>query len=163
MGPDSRVGIGFDFHPFSAGRRLVLGGVHIPFEKGLQGHSDADALLHAVTDAILGAAGLADIGTHFPDDDPRFRDASSQFLLEEAFRWVRERGFRVGNVDIVVVAEVPKIQPHIAEMKSNIARILKVQPAEVGIKATTMEGRGVIGRAEGIAVQAVALLHADES
>lgn len=155
--------MGFDFHPFSAGRKLILGGVCIPFEKGLQGHSDADALLHAVTDAILGAAGLGDIGTYFPDSDPRFRNVSSQVLLEEAFRLVRERGFLVGNVDVVVLAEAPKIQPHVGAMKTNVARILNVQPTDVGIKATTMEGRGVIGRGEGIAVQAVALLHAVEA
>jgi 2-C-methyl-D-erythritol 2,4-cyclodiphosphate synthase len=151
--------MGFDFHPFSAGRRLLLGGVEIPFERGLEGHSDADALLHAVTDAILGGAGLTDIGTHFPDSDPRFRDISSQVLLEEALSLVRERGLRVGNVDIVVVAQAPKIQPYVVRMKDNVARLLKIQPADVGVKATTMEGRGVIGRGEGIAVQAVVLLH----
>lgn len=140
----------------------MLGGVRIPFEKGLDGHSDADAVLHALTDAVLGALALGDIGTHFPDTDPRWRDVSSGVLLEDAFGRVRDEGFHVGNVDLVVMAEVPKIQPHVAEMKSNIARILQVRPADVGIQATTMEGRGMIGRGEGIAAQAVALLVADE-
>ena len=158
MSRDARVGIGFDFHPFTEGRALILGGVHIPFGKGLEGHSDADALLHAVTDAILGAAGLGDIGTYFPDTDPRFRGISSLTLLEEAGRLVRERGFRVGNVDAVVLAEAPRIRPHVDAMKANLARILGVETGAVGIKATTMEGRGVIGRQEGIAAQAVALL-----
>ncbi len=163
MSLDSRVGIGFDFHPFAAGRTLILGGVQIPFEQGLEGHSDADAVLHALTDALLGAAGLGDIGTYFPDTDPGLRGISSRILLEQACGRVRERGYRVGNVDIVVVAEIPKIQPHVAAMKSTIARLLGVRPFDVGVKATTMEGRGVIGRAEGIAAQAVALLHAVEA
>lgn len=163
MPQDMRVGIGFDFHRFAPDRPLVLGGVTIPFEQGLLGHSDADAVLHAVTDAILGAAGLGDIGTHFPDADPRFSGASSVGLLEEAYRRVCERGYRVGNIDVVVLAEVPKIRPHVASMQIRIARSLEVTPADIGIKATTMEGRGLIGRKEGIAAQAVAMLYRAET
>ena len=162
MGRDTRVGIGFDFHAFVVGRELVLGGVRIPFERGLEGHSDADALLHAVTDAILGAAGLGDIGTHFPDTDARFRGISSLTMLAEACRLIREKGFQVGNVDVVVLTEVPKIGPHVDAIKANLAHILQVSTEDIGIKATTMEGRGMIGRREGIAAQAVTLLYGAE-
>jgi 2-C-methyl-D-erythritol 2,4-cyclodiphosphate synthase len=153
-----RVGLGFDFHPFGQDRRLLLGGVRIPHPLGLQGHSDADALLHAVTDALLGAAGLRDIGTWFPDTDPAYRDASSLMLLEKAYELVRDRGFAVVNLDINVLAEAPRIQPHVKAMKANLARLLSVEPGRIGLKATTMEGCGPIGRREGIAVQSVVLL-----
>ena len=153
-----RVGLGFDFHPFGPDRRLLLGGVEIPHPLGLQGHSDADALLHAVTDALLGAAGLRDIGTWFPDTDPAYRDSSSGMLLEKAYALVRERGFAVINLDITVLAEAPRIQPHVEAIKGNLARLLSVEPGRVGLKATTMEGCGPIGRREGIAVQSVVLL-----
>ena len=153
-----RVGLGFDFHPFGQDRRLLLGGVRIPHPLGLQGHSDADALLHAVTDALLGAAGLRDIGTWFPDSDPAYRDSSSLTLLERAYELVRDRGFSVVNLDITVLAEAPRIQPHVEAMKANLARVLSVEPGRIGLKATTMEGCGAIGRREGIAVQSVVLL-----
>ena len=153
-----RVGLGFDFHPFGQDRRLVLGGVRIPHPLGLLGHSDADALLHAVIDALLGAAGLRDIGSWFPDTDPAYRDSSSRMLLENAYERVRDRGFAVVNLDITVLAEAPRIQPHVDAMKANLARLLSVEPGRIGLKATTMEGCGPIGRGEGIAVQAVVLL-----
>ena len=153
-----RVGLGFDFHPFGPDRHLLLGGVRIPHPLGLQGHSDADALLHAVTDALLGAAGLRDIGTWFPDSDPAYRDSSSLTLLERAYELVRDRGFSVVNLDITVLAEAPRIQPHVEAMKANLARLLSVEPGRIGLKATTMEGCGTIGRREGIAVQSVVLL-----
>ncbi len=153
-----RVGLGFDFHPFGQDRRLLLGGVRIPHPLGLQGHSDADALLHAVTDALLGAAGLRDIGTWFPDSDPAYRGSSSLTLLEKAYELVRDRGFSVVNLDITVLAEAPRIQPHVEAMKANLARVLAVEPGRIGLKATTMEGCGAIGRREGIAVQSVVLL-----
>jgi 2-C-methyl-D-erythritol 2,4-cyclodiphosphate synthase len=159
--PEVRVGIGFDFHSFEAGRRLVLGGVTIPFELGLRGHSDADALLHAVVDALLGASGLGDIGTLFPDTDPRYENISSLILLERVFRLVRDKGYRVGNVDVVVLAEAPRIQPYAAAIRANIAKTLHLSREDVGVKATTMEGRGFIGRREGIAVEAVALVYRD--
>lgn len=153
-----RVGLGFDFHPFARGRRLMLGGVEIPHPQGLQGHSDADALLHAVTDALLGAAGLRDIGAWFPDTDPAYRDISSLTLLEKASELIRNHGFAVVNLDITVLAEAPRILPHAEAMKTNLARVLSLAPERIGLKATTMEGCGMIGRREGIAVQSVVLL-----
>ncbi len=153
-----RIGSGYDFHPFAAGRRLILGGVDIPHDRGLEGHSDADALLHAVADALLGAAGLADIGNYFPNTDPRYKDVSSLLLLEKAYRLVRGKGFAIGNIDVTVLAEEPQIRPHVEAMKANLGRVLYLSPDQIGIKATTMEGRGTIGRREGIAVHAVALL-----
>ncbi|MDE2929100.1 MAG: 2-C-methyl-D-erythritol 2,4-cyclodiphosphate synthase [Acidobacteriota bacterium] len=153
-----RVGLGFDFHPFGQDRRLLLGGVRIPHPLGLRGHSDADALLHAVIDALLGAAGLRDIGTWFPDTDPAYRDSSSRVLLQKAYGRVRDKGFALVNLDITVLAEAPRIQPHVDAMKANLARLLSVETGRIGLKATTMEGCGPIGRGEGIAVQAVVLL-----
>jgi 2-C-methyl-D-erythritol 2,4-cyclodiphosphate synthase len=153
-----RVGLGFDFHPFCEERRLVLGGIDIPHSKGLLGHSDADALLHAVTDAVLGAAGLDDIGTHFPDTDPKYKNIDSQELLDRAYGLVRGKGFEVGNVDIVVLAEEPRISPFVDSIKQSLSRLLSIRVEEIGIKATTMEGKGPIGRAEGVAVQAIVLL-----
>ena len=158
MRPDFRVGTGYDFHSFEEGQTLVLGGVVIPHDRSLKGHSDADALLHAIMDALLGAAGLKDIGSYFPDTDPKYREISSLLLLEKVYRLVRGKGFSVGNVDLTVIAEEPKIYPHIEAMKTNLARTLHLKPDQIGIKATTMEGKGAIGRREGLAVQAVALL-----
>ena len=158
MRPDFRVGTGFDFHSFEEGKTLVLGGVVIPHDRGLKGHSDADALLHAIMDALLGAAGLKDIGSYFPDTDPKYREISSLLLLEKVYRLVRGKGFSVGNVDLTVIAEEPKIYPHIEAMQATLARTLHLKPDQIGIKATTMEGKGPIGRREGLAVQAVALL-----
>jgi 2-C-methyl-D-erythritol 2,4-cyclodiphosphate synthase len=153
--PQPRVGIGFDFHPFEADRELILGGVTIPYPKGLGGHSDADALLHAVADALLGSVGLSDLGSYFPDTDPKYKDSSSMLLLEKACSLVHARGYRVGNVDVVVIAEEPKIRPFADAMRANLARVLNLSTQDIGLKATTMEGKGVIGQKEGLAVQAV--------
>lgn len=153
-----RVGQGFDVHALVPGRRLVIGGVDIPFHSGLLGHSDADVLLHAITDALLGAAGLGDIGRHFPDSDPRWAGADSRALLREAVAQVARAGWRVGNVDATVVARLPKIAPHVANMAANIAADLGVEPGCVNIKGKTTESLGFTGRGEGIAAQAVALL-----
>ena len=155
-----RVGSGFDYHPFEEGRRLVLGGVDVAHPRGLQGHSDADVLLHAVIDAMLGAAGLNDIGSYFPDTETQYKGISSLLLLEKAYRVIRGKGFTVGNVDVTVIAEEPKIRPHVEAIKANIGRVLYLEPDQIGIKATTMEGKGTVGRREGVAVQAVVLLEA---
>ncbi len=157
-----RLGMGYDFHCFQEGRKLVLGGVAIPSQRGLKGHSDADAVLHAVADALLGAAGLKDLGSYFPDSDPKYRGISSLLILEKVYRLVRGRGFAPGNVDITVIAEEPKIGPHIEAMKASLGRVLYLEADQIGIKATTMEGKGPIGRGEGLAVHAVALLVEEE-
>lgn len=153
-----RIGQGFDVHALVPGRKLVIGGVEIPFERGLLGHSDADVLLHAVTDALLGAAGLGDIGRHFPDSDPRFKDADSRQLLRETARLVEEAGYRTVNVDATVIARAPRMAPHVAAMAANIAADLGIEPGCVNIKAKTTESLGFTGRGEGIATQAVALI-----
>jgi 2-C-methyl-D-erythritol 2,4-cyclodiphosphate synthase len=156
-----RIGQGFDSHALVAGRKLVIGGVEIPYERGLAGHSDADVLLHAITDAILGAAGLGDIGTHFPDTDARFRGADSRQLLREVARLVNTRGLRVVNIDSTVIAQAPKLAPHIPAMCGNVAADLGVPIGAVSVKAKTAEHLGALGRGEGIAAQAVALLAAE--
>ena len=153
-----RIGQGFDVHALVPGRKLIIGGVDIPFERGLLGHSDADVLLHAVTDALLGAAGLGDIGRHFPDSDPRFKDADSRQLLRETARLVGKAGYRVVNVDATVIARSPRMAPHVAAMAANIAADLGIEPGCVNIKAKTTESLGFTGRGEGIAAQAVALI-----
>jgi 2-C-methyl-D-erythritol 2,4-cyclodiphosphate synthase len=153
-----RIGHGFDVHPLVAGRRLVIGGVAIPFDRGLGGHSDADVLLHAVTDALLGAAGLGDIGRHFPDTDPAHRGADSRRLLRETVAKVRAAGFAVANVDATIIAEAPRMAPHIPAMVANLAADLGVGVAQVNVKAKTTERLGFTGRGEGIAAEAVALL-----
>jgi 2-C-methyl-D-erythritol 2,4-cyclodiphosphate synthase len=153
-----RVGHGFDVHRLVAGRRLVIGGVEIAFERGLGGHSDADVLLHAVTDALLGAAGLGDIGRHFPDTDPAHRDADSRRLLREAVAKVRAAGYVVVNVDSTIIAQAPRMAPHIPAMVANLAADLGVRPDRVNVKAKTTERLGFAGRGEGIAAEAVALL-----
>ena len=153
-----RVGQGFDVHALVEGRPLVIGGVTIPYERGLLGHSDADVLLHAITDAVLGAAGLGDIGTHFPDTDPRFRGADSRVLLREAVARVRQAGWVVGNVDATVHAQAPKIGPHAPAMVANIAHDLGVGSDAVNVKAKTNERLGHLGRGEGIAATAVAMI-----
>jgi len=150
------VGIGYDVHALMTGRKLILGGVDIPHTKGLEGHSDADALMHAVCDAVLGALGEPDIGHFFPNTDPRWRDAPSRVFLEEAQRQVMKRQGTLVNVDATIVAQNPKIHPHIQEMKANIAAALKLRPNQIGIKATTNEHLGFLGREEGIATMAVA-------
>jgi len=153
-----RVGSGYDIHRLIQGRKLVLGGVIIPFEKGLLGHSDADVVLHALCDALLGAAGLGDIGQHFPDTEPRFKDISSMELLAQTFQLVRDKGFCVNNVDATILAEAPKLDRHRSAMQANIAGVLELEPGDVNIKATTMEGVGAIGKGEAIAAMCVVTL-----
>ena len=153
-----RIGQGFDVHALVKGRKLIVGGVTIPFDKGLDGHSDADVLIHAVCDALLGAAALGDIGRHFPDTDPKYKNADSRALLREVARKVREAGFSIANVDATVIAEAPKMAPHIAAMVANLAADLAVSPGRVNVKAKTAERLGAIGRGEGIAAEAIALL-----
>lgn len=153
-----RVGIGYDSHRFAPGRRLIIGGVEIPHEQGLIGHSDADVASHAVTDAILGAAALGDIGAHFPPSDPQWKDADSILLLESAARILAEQRFRVVNVDLTIVCEAPKILPHVPAMRERIAGAIGIGTAAVSIKGKTNEGMGWIGRGEGIAAIAVALV-----
>jgi len=154
-----RIGQGFDVHQLVEGRPCIIGGVHIPFEKGLLGHSDADVLLHAVADAVLGALGLGDIGQHFPDTDPAFKDADSLKLLEHVWGLARERGYALGNADCTILAERPKIAPHMAAICANIARALDADVSQVNVKATTTEKLGVPGRGEGIVAQATVLLY----
>ena len=156
-----RIGQGFDVHALVEGRPLILGGVTIPHHKGLMGHSDADALLHAVTDAILGAAGMGDIGRMFPDDDPRFKDANSRVLLREAFAQVKAAGWRVVNIDATIHAQQPKVKPHAAAMVANIAADLEIAEDCVNVKGKTNEKLGHIGREEGIATHCVVLLQRD--
>jgi len=156
-----RVGQGFDVHALVAGRPLVIGGVTIPFEKGLLGHSDADVLLHAICDALLGAAGLGDIGHHFPDTDPAFKGADSRVLLQETGAKLRAAGWRIGNIDATIIAQAPKMAPHVAHMVVNIADDLGMDPASVNVKAKTTERLGFTGRGEGIAAEAIALLQRD--
>lgn len=153
-----RVGQGFDVHALVPGRKLIIGGVDIPFERGLLGHSDADVLLHAVTDALLGAAGLGDIGRHFPDSDARFKDADSRQLLRETAQLVAAAGYRTVNIDATVIARAPRMAPHVAAMVANIAGDLGIASGDVNIKAKTTEGLGFTGRGEGIAAQVVALV-----
>lgn len=153
-----RVGSGYDIHRLIQGRKLVLGGVVIPFEKGLLGHSDADVVLHALCDALLGAAGLGDIGQHFPDTEPQFKDISSMGLLARTFQMIVDKGFCVNNVDATVLAEVPKLDRHRSAMQANIAGVLRMKPEDVNVKATTKEGLGAIGRGEAIAAMCVVTL-----
>jgi len=156
--PTLRIGNGYDLHRLVTGRRLVLGGVVIPFDKGLAGHSDADAVCHAVTDAVLGAAGAGDIGRHFPDTDPAWKDADSIALLARAAKIVALAGYTVINVDVVVIAERPKLAPHADAMRANVARALGIAPGQVSVKGKTNEGVGSVGAGESIAVHAVALI-----
>jgi len=153
-----RIGQGFDVHQLVAGRKLIMGGVDIPYEKGLLGHSDADVLLHAICDAILGAAALGDIGKHFSDTDAKYKDIDSRVLLRVVAEKIKEAGYRVGNVDATIVAQAPKMAPHIPQMIANIAADLGIEAGAVNVKATTTEQLGYTGRGEGIAAQAVALL-----
>ena len=153
-----RIGIGYDAHRFASGRHLVLGGVEIPHDAGLAGHSDADAVAHAVTDAILGAAGLGDIGQHFPPSDPHWKDADSIDILRRANRLLAGENHVVANVDVSVVCEAPRLTPHIVPMRERLGRALDIGPDHVSVKATTNEGMGWIGRGEGVAAIAVALV-----
>jgi 2-C-methyl-D-erythritol 2,4-cyclodiphosphate synthase len=158
---DIRIGQGFDVHALVEGRPLILGGVTIEHDKGLMGHSDADALLHAVTDALLGAAGMGDIGRLFPDDDPQFKDADSRVLLREAFNKVKAAGWRVVNVDATIHAQAPKIKPHAPAMVANIAADLEIAEDRINVKGKTNEKLGHIGREEGIATNCVVLIQRD--
>ncbi|MEN9779094.1 MAG: hypothetical protein RL087_845 [Pseudomonadota bacterium] len=158
MMTDIRVGEGWDVHALVPGRPLVLGGVTIPFDRGLLGHSDADALLHAITDALLGAAGLGDIGRHFPDTDERFRGADSSKLLAEAARRVRDQGWQIGNVDSTVIAQAPRLAPHIEAMRAGVAQALGVDAARVNVKAKTAEKLGPVGQGQAIEARAVVLI-----
>ncbi|MEW6208448.1 MAG: 2-C-methyl-D-erythritol 2,4-cyclodiphosphate synthase [Acidobacteriota bacterium] len=153
-----RTGTGYDIHPLVKGRRLILGGVEIPFEKGLLGHSDSDALTHAICDALLGAAALGDIGRHFPDSDPELKGASSLDLLSRVVELIAERGYRVANIDAVVVAERPRLAPFIEEMRSKLAAVLEIDMEQVSVKAKTNEGLDSVGRGEAMAAHAVALI-----
>ena len=153
-----RIGIGYDIHRFVADRKLILGGVEIPFSKGLLGHSDADVLVHAVCDALLGAAGMGDIGLHFPDTDLRYKDVSSLVLLAEVNEMVCNQGFTIQNVDTIIFAENPKISPYRRAMQQNLAATIAVDPGCINIKATTTEGLGMIGEGEGIGAMSVVLI-----
>lgn len=153
-----RVGQGFDVHQLVEGRPCIIGGVHIPYEKGLLGHSDADVLLHTISDAILGALGLGDIGRHFPDTDPAFKDADSVVLLQRVWDMAVDKGYRLGNLDATIIAQKPKMAPYIPQMVEVIARTLGAEPERVNVKATTTEQLGFTGRGEGIAAQCIVCL-----
>ncbi len=153
-----RIGQGFDVHQLVTGRKLIIGGVHIPYEKGLLGHSDADVLLHAICDALLGAAALGDIGQHFDDTDAEYKDIDSRILLRDVARKIGAAGYRIGNVDATIIAQAPMMAPHIPQMAANIAADLGITHNAVNVKATTTEHLGYTGRGEGIAAQAVVLL-----
>ncbi|MFT9850426.1 2-C-methyl-D-erythritol 2,4-cyclodiphosphate synthase [Aneurinibacillus sp. REN35] len=153
-----RIGQGFDVHQLTEGRKLIIGGVDIPYEKGLLGHSDADVLLHAVTDAILGALGLGDIGSHFPDTDAAYKDADSQVLLRDVWKLVKQKGYAIGNIDATIIAQRPKMAPYINQMREVIASCTETEIDRINVKATTTEKLGFAGRGEGIASMAVVLL-----
>ena len=152
------IGIGYDTHRLVADRKLILGGVEVPYDKGLLGHSDADVLTHAICDAILGAAGLGDIGQHFPDTSDEFKGISSLILLEKVMEMIENEGFSVKNVDSIIIAEKPKLSPFFLEMRKNYSKILKIEYTKINVKGTTTEGLGFEGRSEGISAQAVVLL-----
>lgn len=158
MSESGRIGTGYDIHRLVEGRRLVLGGVEIPFEKGLLGHSDSDVLIHAICDALLGAAALGDIGTHFPDSDPRWAGASSLEFLARVVEMVTEKGYRVANIDATVIAERPKLRPYLQAMREKLASVLQIDVDQVNIKAKTNEGLESVGRGEAMAAQSVALI-----
>jgi 2-C-methyl-D-erythritol 2,4-cyclodiphosphate synthase len=157
-----RVGIGYDSHKFAAGRPLILGGITIPFDKGLSGHSDADAVCHAITDAMLGAAALGDIGTHFPPSDAKWKNADSTELLRLANVVLDEAGYRIVNIDVTVICEMPKIGPHVAAMRERLAGVFGISPKQISVKGKTNEGMGWIGRGEGIATIATVMIAAAE-
>ncbi|MCH8171497.1 MAG: 2-C-methyl-D-erythritol 2,4-cyclodiphosphate synthase [Bacteroidetes bacterium] len=159
MKNDFRIGNGFDVHAFAEGRKLILGGVEIPYEKGLIGHSDADVLLHAITDALLGALALGDLGKHFPDSDEEFKDADSSILLKKVYDLVRTKNYILSNVDSILMMEKPKVAPYVLQMRQNIAKVLNMDLDRISVKATTTEGLGFTGRSEGIAASAVVLLN----
>ncbi|TVR75971.1 MAG: 2-C-methyl-D-erythritol 2,4-cyclodiphosphate synthase [Chitinophagaceae bacterium] len=159
MSAKVKVGFGFDVHQLVEGRPFVLGGVTIPHEKGLLGHSDADALLHAICDALLGAAGLEDIGTHFPDTDEKYKNIDSKILYRETLGLITQKGFKIGNIDATVVLEKPKLKPFIPQLRKSISELSNIEITDVTVKATTNEKMGFIGRKEGVAVYAVCLLY----
>ena len=158
-----RIGFGYDVHAFSEGRKLILGGMEIPYEKGLLGHSDADVLLHAICDAILGALALGDIGSHFPDTDENYKNADSRILLEKSYALIKEREYVIGNVDCTVVMEKPKLAPYINEMREVISGLFQCSVDQISVKATTSEKLGFVGSEEGVKAYAVALLLKEES
>jgi 2-C-methyl-D-erythritol 2,4-cyclodiphosphate synthase len=158
-----RIGMGYDVHKLVEGRKLILGGVLIPYEKGLLGHSDADVLIHAIMDSLLGAAALGDIGKHFPDTDPKYSGISSILLLKEVASLINNNGYEIGNIDATIIAQKPKMAPHIEEMRKNIASALDIDISKISIKATTEEGLGFTGRGEGISSQSISLLLSSES
>ena len=153
-----RIGHGYDVHRLTEGRRMILGGVEIPYEKGLKGHSDADVLLHAIIESIIGAMGLGDIGKHFPDTDPAYKGISSVKLLLHVTELLKQNGYSIGNIDATIIAQKPKMAPHIAQMRKNMAEAMQIPEDCLNIKATTEEGLGFTGRGEGIAAQAICLL-----
>lgn len=153
-----RVGMGYDVHKLVEDRKLILGGVEIPHEKGLLGHSDADVLLHAVMDSILGALALGDIGKHFPDTDEKYKGADSMKLLEHVYNLISEKGYAIGNLDATIIAQAPKMAPHVSKMRENIARVLNTDISNINVKATTEEGLGFTGNKEGISSQSICLL-----
>ena len=153
-----RIGFGYDVHAFAEGRKLIIGGIEIPHEKGLAGHSDADVLLHAIADALLGALSLGDIGQHFPDTDSKYKDADSKFLLSEVYKLINNRGYILENLDAVIALQKPQLAPHIKDMKLTIAGILNCEPDQISIKATTTEKLGFVGREEGVEATAVVLV-----
>ena len=157
-----RIGTGYDVHKLAEGRRLIIGGVDIPYEKGLLGHSDADVLVHAIMDALLGAAALGDIGKHFPDTDEKYKGADSLMLMREVRRILEENGFGIVNVDSTIIAQAPKMKPHIEQMRQNIAEALHVDLDRISVKATRGEKLGYVGRSEGVLAQAVVLLSNDK-
>jgi len=153
-----RIGMGYDVHKLTEGRKLIMGGVDIPYEYGLLGHSDADVLVHAIMDALLGAAALRDIGTHFPDTDPKYKGISSIKLLEYVGNLIEEKGYRIGNIDSTIIAQKPKMAPYIEQMRENIACALKIDISQLNVKATTEEGLGFTGEGKGISSQAIAMI-----
>ncbi|WP_228550300.1 2-C-methyl-D-erythritol 2,4-cyclodiphosphate synthase [Salinibacillus xinjiangensis] len=155
---DVKIGTGYDVHQLVEGRPCIIGGVTIPYEKGLLGHSDADVLLHTVADACLGALGEGDIGKHFPDTDPAFKDADSKELLSQVWEMVKAKGFQLGNIDCTIIAQAPKMAPYINQIRGNLANLLEAEESQINIKATTTEKLGFTGRKEGIAAQAAVLL-----
>jgi 2-C-methyl-D-erythritol 2,4-cyclodiphosphate synthase len=157
-GPEYRIGMGYDVHPFAEGRPLILGGITIPYQQGLAGHSDADCLVHAICDALLGAISAGDLGRHFPDSDPQYKDVESLLLLKKVVAMVERKGFRITNIDATIVAQAPQLAPYRTRMEEAIAAAANIEHQRVNVKATTTEGLGFIGRGEGIAAYAIALL-----
>lgn len=155
---DIKIGFGFDVHSFAKGRKLILGGVEIPSDIGLEGHSDADVLLHAISDAILGALALGDIGQHFPNDDPKWKDVDSSIILKHCYSLVKKEGYSISNIDSMLALEFPKVSPFIEKIKLNISKFLDISPSQISVKATTTEKLGFVGRAEGAVAMATVLL-----